>query len=220
MTDQNQPWQRQPYETDTAFDRFHTYYLIAQSPPRSVDEAYRLWKAEKGQLGDKKGAKLRASTQWQTWAWPKGDNVMSWPERAQAFDNYRAKINEQELIARHMPKAEVVALLSDIARGDMGDFSQVVLLRDLDSHKNSGLVQSADSEIVETKTGSTKIKTKLKLYSKLDALDKLARHYGLYDDKLEVTWKDTLPKDTDPSEVIKQFSALLAAAKQNANSND
>lgn len=90
-------WEKQPWETVTAFDRFVTFYL-SQTPPRSVDRAYNTYR-------ERKGAKpaSRASGTWRHWSTGRTANgeiisgAYSWPERAAAFDQHKAELSLVEL---------------------------------------------------------------------------------------------------------------------------
>lgn len=216
MPDDRQPWERQEYETDVSFDRFQRFYL-SQMPPRSVDEAYRLWWAEKYQkrIEDVPNTK-RKTRAWQEWAWPK--DHPSWPQRAQAFDDHLAALRVAEWERQHMPKAEVLAQLSAIARGDIGEFANVIALADLEDHELSKLVQSVQSNTDERKDGSIKHQFRFKMYSKLDALEKLGKHYGLFSDNLTVKLESEIDKVLDALENKldpKIFQQVIKAIAEN-----
>ena len=103
-------WERQPWDTDTSYDRFVTFYL-PQRNPRSVVEAYRRYKRNKG---DTKGKILRAPSVWDNWSLgrtPKGKpipNALSWKERAAAWDAEQHRVfllgeqdRRQRMLERH-----------------------------------------------------------------------------------------------------------------------
>lgn len=95
-------WERQPWDTPTSFDRFQRYYL-SQSPPRSLDEAYRRYRAEGPglQTGDNPVAPRRAPGSWQRWA--RGQDgkgrpipgAATWEARAVAWDDHQAELERQ-----------------------------------------------------------------------------------------------------------------------------
>lgn len=100
MTDENskQPWERQPWDTSVSFRRFVDYYL-PQQPPRSVDQAYRAWRAEKHKLpiDHESITQRRAMKGWRRWSLgrnkqdePIVPNALSWAQRAQAWDDHLA----------------------------------------------------------------------------------------------------------------------------------
>lgn len=88
-----QLWERQPWDTDASFHAFHSYYL-PQEPPRSLPEAYRQYRREKGA---KEASKIkRAPGNWERWAYGKNSKgiyvpgAYAWVERAAAYDSYLA----------------------------------------------------------------------------------------------------------------------------------
>jgi hypothetical protein len=128
----------------------------------------------------------------------------------------------EEYRLRHMSKEEVIARLSDQARGDMGTFGNVRTQADLAKHPNSELVKSITQHYnqVEKGTGENK-KTELKaritlgLYDAQKALELLARHHGLFeaDNKSEINVSvEESPRD--------KLTGLLAGYAANAAETD
>jgi hypothetical protein len=178
-------WQRQPFDTPASFDRFSRFYLV-QEPPRSVETAYRQWRQKTGR---KPAGKMPGS--WTAMAWP--TDHPSWPARAAAYDDHLAALRLSEWERQHMPAAEVIARLSAMARGDIGEFSDVLTFRqDLKDHPKSDLVKRVNQRV-----GDNSSSFQLELYSALDALEKLARHYGLLSDNITVKVERELEKALD-----------------------
>ncbi len=123
-------WEKQEWESHTAWQRFHTYYL-GQSAPRSVDAAWRRWKREqleKRYMGatqalqkalDKLSTQ-RANGTWRRWSQGRdkdgrrllttsGVPVPTWAERAEAYDRHQARL-EHEANRRKRRKALSTAL--------------------------------------------------------------------------------------------------------------
>jgi len=123
-------WEKQEWESHTAWQRFHTYYL-SQSAPRSVDAAWRHWKREqleKRYMGAtralqkalEKLSTQRANGTWRRWAQGRGRDgarlrtadgklVPTWAERAEAYDRHQARL-EHEANRRKRRKALSAAL--------------------------------------------------------------------------------------------------------------
>lgn len=99
-----------------------------------------------------------------------------------------------------MTANEVLARLSDIARGDITEFIDPNSMAiDLVNSDKKHLIKKVSSTVTvfedeKKQTTRTTEATHIELYSAQDALNTLARHLGLFDDKLtikgEVTWKD------------------------------
>lgn len=128
---------------------------------------------------------------------------------------------EQQLKKYAMGTREVLARLTHQARGDIGDFAHIESTVDLANHPQSYIVKKFKKRKTYSKDGEEIYEDiELELYDSHAPLVDLGKHYQMFTDKVEITWRDTLPADIDPSEVIKQFASLLAQAKQNASSND
>lgn len=112
MSMTTQLWDRQPWDTDTSYHIFQTYYLPLPPNERNLQEAYRNYRVSKG-LGKAKpnGKTVMAPGTWKNWCDgkdPKGrklpgtafENSIPWPARARAYDNYlieQARKAEEEL---------------------------------------------------------------------------------------------------------------------------
>ena len=98
-------WERQEWETATAFQWFSEFYL-AQSAPRYVVEAYRRWREQKRPNRGPKEAQLSAIRNppgsWKQWAYgtdEKGHPIpgrQTWSERAAARDAYLIFVAHKE----------------------------------------------------------------------------------------------------------------------------
>ncbi len=98
-------WERQPWDTTASFDRFHRFYL-PQERPRSLNEAYRRYRSEKGQKEARPDATLEAPGSWRRWfraqdgAGQPIDGAKTWEQRAQAYDDHLAQLDRERWEAR------------------------------------------------------------------------------------------------------------------------
>lgn len=105
-------WERQSWETPTAYDRFLRFYL-SQDEPRSVDAAFRAWYAEKHGLdpGDEQVKKRSAPGTWRNWSTGRkwnGDPIGgAWPWRDRA-DAYNAHVSEMFRLKQAKRQLEVL----------------------------------------------------------------------------------------------------------------
>lgn len=111
------------------------------------------------------------------------DNVLG----VTAYDNLRnPKIRalvDQLLEARSMTKGEVLARLTDIARGSMGEFLKINGTVSFDFKK----AQAAGKLHLIKSVTKGRRGTKVELYSSIEALDKIARALGMYIDRTDIT---------------------------------
>lgn len=120
-------WKRQSWDTSTSFDRFVRFYL-PQTPPRSVTEAYRVYRIGRGMNPDKAAALKVPSGSWINWSLgktPDGvpiEGAKSWAERAAAYDDHLAAV---ALAAREAQRRE--AMETGLAL----DFERVLALKQL-----------------------------------------------------------------------------------------
>jgi len=98
-------WERQPWDTDASFAKFHAYYL-AQDAPRSLNEAYRRYRLQQGSRRVASDGPIYAPGSWQQWY--RGQNTkgevkpgaVGWDERARAWDNHQAQLDRERWEAR------------------------------------------------------------------------------------------------------------------------
>lgn len=109
----------------------------------------------------------------------KGSQLLHVPEIAEAI---RKGIEEQAQRAA-VTADELIAELKKIAFANMQDFvdesNDPKLLHDMDRDQTAA-IQEVGTETSEFK-GTVTIKRKIKLLSKLDAIEKLGRHIGLFE---------------------------------------
>ena len=124
---------------------------------------------------------------------------------------------------RYMPKEEVLAHLSDQARGDMGAFAHVRAQADLDDHPYSALVKTITQHYTQTQRGEgedaqseIKARITLGLYDAQKALELLAKHYGLFD----ADHKAEIYVAIEESPIDKLTSALDSIAANIAEADD
>ncbi len=101
-------WARQPWDSDASFARFHEYYLPQESP-RSLNEAYRRYLADRRgpDKGQTKAREKEAPGGWRRWF--RGQNgkgqpipdAKTWEQRAAAYDDYLAEIDRAKWEQRH-----------------------------------------------------------------------------------------------------------------------
>jgi hypothetical protein len=185
----NEPWQRQPYETDVAFNAFSEYYLV-QSPPRQVVEAYNRWR--KGKYGASVEQRKQANGAWNNWAngktydGNKPENSYTWQTRARAYDDHLAALRLAEYEKRHMGPEEALARLADIARASHANFAGVLTRDDLRGHPNADVIKTIITDTYEDAHGRLHHKMKLELYPALNAIEDILRIHGKFDDKITV----------------------------------
>lgn len=181
--DHDAPLSRIKNETQKAHDAFMDYFLMGSGRAhRKLTKRY----IEQGQREGEAGAKAPPTKVLNT--------VQGWSTR----HHWQARIARQTEIdneifldqyrQRYMPKEEVLAYLSDQARGDMGDFANVRSQADLDDNLHSALVKTITQHYTQTQRGEgedaqseIKARITLGLYDAQKALELLAKHYGLFD---------------------------------------
>ncbi len=84
-----------------------------------------------------------------------------------------------------MSANEVLKRLGDMARGDIGDFSEVELKGGLKDHPLSHLVKRMTTEVKEDANGKVTYKAQIELYDAQSALNTLAKHHKLLTDRVE-----------------------------------
>jgi len=87
-------WERQPWDTDTSYANFHTYYLSQKAGKRTLAEAYRRYRRAKGY----EEVEVSPPGGWNKWYYgqdSKGRNLpgsvyanaIPWKKRAEAYDD-------------------------------------------------------------------------------------------------------------------------------------
>lgn len=128
--------------------------------------------------------------------------------------NVSAEIN-RHLKERQLSAEEVLARISDLAASDIVDFADVRTISDLKKDEYKGkthVIKKFKSKITRDALGRQIEEVELELYGADGLLDKMARYHGLYNDKIEISWRDKLPPDVDADEVKRQFVAIMQQA--------
>lgn len=135
----------------------------------------------------------------------------------------RAEI-DRHFEARSMGKGEVLARLTDIARGDMGDFISVegdedaaLVYTNLGKAKAIGRLRLIRKiKITERDLGESgrEVKTEIELYDAQAALNTLGRKHGVFDSKREDDDSDEPEEDEAEigDDALRVEAALLEAA--------
>jgi len=95
------PWQKQPWESTTAFKRFTEFYLT-QQPPRSLAEAYRRFRLKSGLDPAQARCIKYAPAAWKNWAYARDTygrpipSALTWAERAAKYDFHLVEKQLQE----------------------------------------------------------------------------------------------------------------------------
>jgi phage terminase small subunit len=126
---------------------------------------------------------------------------------------------EKRLREKHLSADEVLARLSDMAYADIRDFANIESPSDLLKPRYRGkthVIKKFKKVTTHTRLGDTITTTELELHDSRQTLVDLGRYHKLFTDKVELSWRDKLPPDKNPDEVLQQFSDLLKLAAQNA----
>lgn len=111
------------------------------------------------------------------------------------------------LAANAMAAEEALWRLAQMARLDISQFIKAkngsFEINWSSVNKYGFLIKS----ITQTRYGP-----KLELHDSQKALELIGKHYGLFTDKIEHTWKAQLPEGYEPTAVQRQFAQLIAQA--------
>jgi len=212
------PWERQAWESAADFRSFRFYF--DQEPPRSVDEAFRRWRLQRGY---KEATYFRAPGLWRRRSLGQDRNgnripgSLTWRERADAWDAHltelaNAKV-EREWGRLAMQKAEVLGRLAQQARASIADFyieqAQPILdgegqpVFDEDGNPLITIVTTLDWDALR-KNGHmiksltpTRYGTKVEMYDGQSALVHIGRHLKLFTDQVDVTSLGKAIQDTE-----------------------
>lgn len=183
-----QPWERLDDEPNRWFQRFERFRLLG--PTRSIEALYRAEREAKGR------EVKRPSHRWYI-----SSDLYRWKERAEAWDKHLSDLAAAEVeakwLAKVMEKTEVLARLSEMARGDVGDFMDIESMSynlSMKKAKELGLTHlikkvKQRTVITQDKDGEEKEEDiqEIELYSAHDALVDLGKHLKLFTENLDLT---------------------------------
>ncbi len=173
-------WEKQEYETDTAYDRFLNYYLLPQTLPRSVDKAYRFYHETVT-----KTSRKFADRNWKNWAWPRDSENLklpSWGQRAAAYDAHNNALRIERWQAEYMSADETKARLSQHARSNISLFTDIKTAEDLKNHPSAYLVKKAKIRTFINSAGREVTDIDLELYDAQSALEKIGKTHKIFTD--------------------------------------
>lgn len=206
---QPEPWEMQSWDTTGSFRAFREFYL-AQDAPRSVEEAYRRFRARRGVIETQA---IRAPGRWQFWS--RGydadgipiPGALSWKQRAGAWDQHLIEIATAEIEeawrSKIMSGVEVLGRLSEQGRIDIGAF---IVERDEPIRDEEGTPIRDKTGKILTRSGwdidlemvkkhghliksisSTRYGPKIELHDGQTALMQMGRHHKLFTDSFDLT---------------------------------
>ena len=191
-------WDQLEGEPNRWYQRFCAFRLMGTG--RSIEA---IWRAEES--GGKRPGK----------GWYQYSSTFQWLARAEAWDRHQTAQHEAaieaEWQARIMGKAEVLARLSDIARGDIADLLDItptghtlkLLVDGPDGEKivnpHTKLIKKFKQKVTtilsKTEDGEDReiIESEVELYPADDSLVDMGRHHAVFTDKKEITGADGGP---------------------------
>jgi hypothetical protein len=173
--DNDAPLNRIKSETRKAHDGFMDYFLMGGG--RSFSKLFERW--ERIREGTKPYPKEPPCKRFQTlkdWS-----SKFQWQARIARQTEIDNEIALEQYRQRHMDPAEVIARLSDMGRADMAEFADVRSPADLEDKLNSHVVKKITVQARRHKDGTITAKTVIELHDAQSALEKLARHLGLFE---------------------------------------
>ena len=115
--------------------------------------------------------------------------------RLLANANIRAEIDRRQK-EKHLDADSVLARMSEMANSDIVTFADVRRISDLKNPQYKGrthVIKKFKSKITRDALGREIEEIELELYGADSMLDKMARHHGLYNDKVQLTdWRSEL----------------------------
>jgi hypothetical protein len=139
---------------------------------------------------------------WTVCNWSKNNHWQARIDRQTEIDNEIALAQYRQ---RHMTGPEVIARLSDMARADIAEFADVRSPADLEDKLNSHVIKKITVQARRHKDGTITAKTTIELHDAQGALEKLARHHGLFKDRLDITSGDQPFTIDDLTEAAKEI---------------
>ena len=119
------------------------------------------------------------TTKWTTLS--KWSHIHHWQARIALQVEIDNAIALEQFRQRHMTGPEVIARLSDMGRADMAKFTDVRAPVDLKDNLDSHLVKKIVVQARRHQDGTITAKTTIELHDAQAALEKLARHLGLFE---------------------------------------
>lgn len=218
--DSEAPLNRTAGESKKAHSAFMTYFQMgAARSLRDLFDEYQKQDSEyKLQEANEQATEKPPTASWWTLGnWSKNNHWQDRIAQQTLIDNEAALEKYRQ---RHMAPAEVIARLADMGRADMAEFADVRSPADLEGKLNSHVVKRITVQARKHKDGTITAKTTIELHDAQGALEKLARHHGLFKDRLDITsggqpftiddlagaakdisdWKDENSPDPDPTD--------------------
>jgi hypothetical protein len=182
--DSSAPLNRIKGETIKAHNAFMDYFLMGGG--RSFSKLFQQW--ERISTVPEAYPKPPPTKRFQTlkdWS-----SKFHWQARIARQTEIDNEIALEQYRQRHMTGPEVIARLSDMGRADMAEFADVRAPGDLEGKLNSHVVRKITVQARRHKDGTITAKTVIELHDAQGALEKLARHHGLFKDRLDITSGD------------------------------
>lgn len=205
--DQDAPLSRIPYETQKSHDALMDYFLMGAG--RSLAKLHQKYTKA---IPNPPTLHIATLKKWST--------RYHWQARIARQKEIDDEIALEQYRKDHMSKEEVLKRLSDMGRSDIADFADVRQPSDLEGKLNSHVVKKITVNARRNKDGTITARTVIELYDAQGALEKLARHHGLFKDRLDITsgdqpftiddltqatqeladWEDENSSDPDPTD--------------------
>ncbi len=182
--DPDAPLNRIKGESIKAHSAFMDYFLMGGG--RSFSKLFDQWKRikEAAELYPKEPPTKRFQTL-KDWS-----SKFHWQARIARQTEIDNEIALEQFRQDHMSGPEVIKRLSDMGRADMAKFADVRSPADLKGNLHSHLVKKITVQARKHKDGTITAKTTIELHDAQAALEKLARHHGLFKDRLDITSGD------------------------------
>jgi hypothetical protein len=172
--DDDAPLNRIKGESKKAHSAFMDYFLMGGG--RSLRKLL----AKFGKLAESEAStETPPTTKWTTLS--KWSHIHHWQARIARQTEIDNEIALEQFRQRHMTGPEVIARLSDMGRADMAEFADVRSPADLEGKLNSHVVKKITVQARRHKDGTITAKTVIELHDAQAALEKLARHLGLFE---------------------------------------
>lgn len=146
--------------------------------------------------------------------WP---NKQGPAKKAKFADEIKAIVDE-----RLMSADEALVRLSEMGRGDLADFNDVLKTGHLEKSDKSFLIKKIKTQrrfiAGNDDAGIEEIRTEIELNDPQAALRDILKIHGKFKETIEITWRDRAQQaGLDPNEVQRQFIDLMKQAAKNAD---